>query len=105
MRLALGVEHLRLMNIFYRDEDCVTKAIDNRLLVDMAGNAFDTTCFLAVFMTLLVVLASAESRSPHHCSVSEGNARAEASLQRPGIDCIDCMFDTDVSEAESSDVS
>jgi len=55
-RLALGVEHLRLLGIYFDDEKKLAAHGDN-LLRDLAGNAFDSSSFLAAFFALQLFLA------------------------------------------------
>jgi len=55
-RLALGVEHFRLMGIYYPNEAGMFSFPD-ALIRDLAGNAFDASSFLAAWVALQAVLA------------------------------------------------
>jgi hypothetical protein len=59
VRLCLGLESLRLQGLFFDpgQEVTMTKYFSNDLLQDLAGNAFETTCYLATAWTSIVFRA------------------------------------------------
>ena len=62
-RLLLGVEALRLQSFFHPDPGRLL-AFDDRLLRDLAGNAFEASCCAASLLVVLLVLSrGAEARS------------------------------------------
>ena len=70
-RCTTGVEALRLMGMFF-DEEHLLSTFPAKLLRNMAGNAFDSSCFLAAWMSSQMLLS--------HCSAMRaGRATAAAS--------------------------
>lgn len=60
-RLSLGVEALRMMNIRFSNEKLL-ESFPDALLRDLAGNAFDGSSFMAVWVALSCMLAFLDSR-------------------------------------------
>ena len=79
-RLAVGIEHLRINNIFLRDEVAMSNEFGNSFLMDLAGNAFETRSFLAVLITMLVTIAKCKSNSASIAVAYVSSASKFASL-------------------------
>ena len=84
-RLAVGIEHLRFQGIFFDDLHSrhISDRINNTTLVDLAGNSFDMSTFIAVFTVSLSLRALlARKLAVDACAgtpvpVSPGNVFAE----------------------------
>ena len=57
-RLLRGVELLHLQGIYYDDDEFLTLTENNVELADLAGNAFCTDCFAAIYLSLQVAIAT-----------------------------------------------
>ena len=57
MRRLFGLEALRLQGMNFSPEiEDILKTFADELLVDLAGNAFSTRCFLVVYIGLISIL-------------------------------------------------
>ena len=81
----LGFEKLRLQGLFIGEE--LETALSDSLLSDCAGNAFDTLCCMATFITAMCALGA----SPAHAA--DGAAPAD-----PGNDNEDAFSNVDASD-------
>ena len=73
----LGLEALRLQNIWYPDHDQKVEEMlqgldvtafekQDRFLVDLSGNAFETHCCAAVVVAAFVVIGAAKAEETEH---------------------------------------
>jgi len=63
-RTILGVEGLRLQNIWYSKHDAVAlREFDNKLLLDLAGNAFAVNSVATTVLALMVLIAKVSTAS------------------------------------------
>ena len=62
-RMAVGQEGLRFQGITYGDRDDEVASFPSKLVQDLAGNAMDTGCLVAMFIAIFVILGAAFNRS------------------------------------------
>ena len=72
-RCMLGQESLNSQGIHYQEKQHQLDQFSNRLLMDLAGNAFHTGCFASVLLATLVTLAMAPSSSSSASTSLEGS--------------------------------
>ena len=56
-RFLLGIEQLRLQHVWF--DESLLEGVPNDLLCDLAGNAFENSCFAAVLFCSLALVAKA----------------------------------------------
>ena len=97
-RIAVGLEHLRLNGIFVNHEYATHSGCGNQILADLAGNAFESKSFSAVFLCMLTVVSATWS---HRHDVLAARTVDEIGVDQRLALLMDDSSDSDSSSSDS----